>query len=212
MVPVRSMRRGKKESKNMRAFGLTDWQNLPSVIETPKPQAGPGEVLVRVRASSLNGIDLAVAGGMLKGMMEFTFPVVLGKDFAGVVEAVGSGVTRLAMGDPVLGVITHPSLFHTGSFAEYIAVPETSAITRIPDGVDVAQAGALGLAAVAALATVDAVAPTKGETVLVSGATGGVGAFAIQLAAARGADVIATAKPGEDAEFVRGVGAAHAVD
>ena len=187
----------------MRAFAMTGFDEQPAVTEVPTPEVGPGEVLVRVRASSVNGIDLAVAGGMLKGMMEYRFPVVLGKDFAGEVAATGPGVPRFAAGDPVFGVVMDPTGLDTRALAEFVAVP---------DGLDVTQAGALGLAGAAALQAVEAVAPAAGDAVLVSGATGGVGAFAVQLAAARGAAVIATAKPGEDAGFVRDLGAAHVVD
>ena len=196
----------------MRAFVLQDFERQPTVADIPTPEAGPGQVLVRVRAASVNGIDLSIASGRLQGMLEYDFPVVLGKDFAGTVEAVGSGVTGFAAGDRVFGVVSDPSPLSSRSFAEYLAVPAGPNLTRIPEGVDFAAAGVLGLAGTAALQAVDAIAPTAGETVLVSGATGGVGAYAVQLVAARGATVIATAKPGEDAAFVRDLGASHSVD
>jgi NADPH:quinone reductase-like Zn-dependent oxidoreductase len=144
-------------------------------------------------------------------MMEHRFPVVLGKDFAGTVEAVGEGVTRFAVGDRVFGVVTK-SFLGDGGFGEYVTVPEAVGIAKLPDGVDMTAAGALGLAGTAALDALDAAAPRAGETVLVSGATGGVGAFAVQYAAAAGARVITTARPGEEAEFVRGLGAHEVVD
>src|SRR5215216_5405851 len=196
----------------MRAFVLPDFERQPTLADIPTPEAGPGEVLVRVRAASVNGIDLSIASGRLQGMMEYDFPVVLGKDFAGTVEAVGSGVTDFTAGNRVFGVVADPSPLHSRSFAEYVAVPAGANLTRIPEGVDFASAGVLGLAGTAALQAVDAIAPAAGETVLVSGATGGVGAYAVQLVAARGATVIATAKPGEDAAFVRELGAAHSID
>ena len=77
----------------MRAIAVTDYGTPPSLTEVAKPEPGPGEILVRVRASSINGFDGAVAAGMLKGMMEHRFPVVLGKDFAGDVEKLGEGAT-----------------------------------------------------------------------------------------------------------------------
>jgi NADPH:quinone reductase-like Zn-dependent oxidoreductase len=196
----------------MRAFVLPDFEHQPTLADIPTPEAGPGQVLVRVRAASVNGIDLSIASGRLQGMLDYNFPVVLGKDFAGTVEAVGSGVSGFAVGDRVFGVVSDPSPLSSRSFAEYLAVPAGPNLTRIPEGVDVAAAGVLGLAGAAALQAVDAIAPAAGETVLVSGATGGVGAYAVQLVAARGATVIATARPGEDADFVRGLGAAHSVD
>ncbi|CAA9447125.1 MAG: hypothetical protein AVDCRST_MAG28-983 [uncultured Rubrobacteraceae bacterium] len=196
----------------MRAFVLLDFERQPTLADIPTPEAGPGEVLVRMRAASVNGIDLSIASGRLRGMLEYDFPVVLGKDFAGTVEAVGTGATGFAAGDRVFGVVSDPSPLSSRSFAEYLAVPAEPNLTRIPEGVDFAAAGVLGLAGSAALQAVDAVAPAAGEAVLVSGATGGVGAYAVQLTAARGASVIATAKPGDEADFVRDLGASHGVD
>jgi NADPH:quinone reductase-like Zn-dependent oxidoreductase len=197
---------------SMKAFVLQAFDEQPTVADLPTPEPKPGELMVRVRAASVNGIDLGIASGQLQGMLAYDFPVVLGKDFAGTVEAVGSGVTDFAAGDRVFGVVYDPSPLNSRSFAEYLAVPAGPNLTRIPEGVDLSAAGALGLAGTAALQAVDAIAPAAGETVLVSGATGGVGAYAVQLVAARGATVIATAKPGEDADFVRDLGASHSVD
>ena len=196
----------------MKAFVLPVFDAQPTVADIPKPQAEPGDLLVRLRAASVNGIDLSIASGMLKGMMEYDFPVVLGKDFAGTVEEVGEGVTGFAVGDRVFGVVSNPSPLSSRSFAEYLVVPAGPNVTHIPDGVDFAATGVLGLAGAAAIQAVDAIAPISGETVLVSGATGGVGAYAIQLVAARGATVVATAKSGEDTDFVRSLGASHTVD
>src|SRR5215203_5246547 len=196
----------------MKAFVLPDFDRQPTVADLPTPEPGPDQVLVRVRAGSVNGIDLSIASGRLQGMLAYDFPVVLGKDFAGTVEAVGSGVTGFAAGDRVFGVVSDPSPLSSRSFAEYLAVPAGPNLTRIPEGVDVAAAGVLGLAGSAALQAVDAIAPTAGETVLVSGATGGVGAYAVQLVVAWGATVIATSKPGGDVDFVRDLGASHSVD
>jgi NADPH:quinone reductase-like Zn-dependent oxidoreductase len=195
----------------MRAIAVSDYGTLPSLIELPKPEPGRGEVLIRVRASSINGFDGAVAAGMLKGMMEHRFPVVLGKDFAGVVEALGEGASRFAIGDPVSGVVMKPYL-GDGGLGEYLVVGEQYGIARVPEGLDLQTAGALGLAGTAARDSVDAVAPANGELVLISGATGGVGALTLQYALAAGAEVIATARPGAEEEFVRGLGATHAVD
>jgi NADPH2:quinone reductase len=195
----------------MRAFAIADFENRPALLDLPVPEPGPGEALVRVHATSVNGFDVAVASGMLKGMMEHRFPLVLGKDFAGTVESIGAGVSRVAVGDDVFGTVMKPFL-GGGSFAEYVTVPESIGLTRIPEGLDHTTAGALGLAGTAAAMSVEAVAPRKGEYVLISGATGGVGAKAIQLAAARGAELIATARPGREAEFVNSLGAKHTVD
>jgi NADPH:quinone reductase-like Zn-dependent oxidoreductase len=194
----------------MKAVAIDDYGTPPSLHDLPVPEPGEGEVLVRVRASSVNGFDVAVAGGYLKGVMEHHFPVVLGKDFAGTIEGTGPGVQSLRVDDAVFGVVMKAAL-GDGAFGEYVTAPEAF-VARVPDGLDVAVAGALGLAGTAALNAVDAIAPRPGETVLVSGATGGVGAFAVQLAAARGAHVIATAQPGEQEDYLRGLGARDMVD
>jgi NADPH:quinone reductase-like Zn-dependent oxidoreductase len=195
----------------MKAIALESFDSGLKLLELPTPQVGPGEVLVHIRASSVNGFDAAVAAGWLRGMMEHRFPVVLGKDFAGTVEAVGPGASRFAVGDPVFGVVMKPVLCD-GAFAEYVSVSEDFGIAGVPAGLDLAAAGALGLAGTAALLSVEAVSPGAGEAVLISGATGGVGAYAVQLAVARGARVIATARSGEEVSFVRSLGAAYTVD
>jgi NADPH:quinone reductase-like Zn-dependent oxidoreductase len=195
----------------MKAVVTSEQGAKPEVAEVPTPQPCAGEVLVKVQASSVNGFDLSVAAGYVVGMMEHRFPVVLGKDFAGTVEAVGDGVTRFAVGDKVFGVVTKAYL-GDGGFGEYVTVPEAVGIAKLPEGVDVTATGAVGLAGTAAVDALDAAGPQAGETVLISGATGGVGAIAIQYAAAAGAKVIATAKPGEEADFVRGLGAHEVVD
>lgn len=127
----------------MKAFGLTDEQSPAAVIEVPTPEAGPGEVRVRVRASSVNGYDAFVAAGIARGMMEHRYPVVVGKDFAGVIDAVGDGVTRFAVGDEVAGITPPAPHVSDGAYAEYLAelvdyasdVPEAVRAAH-PDGVD----------------------------------------------------------------------------
>ncbi|WP_435213051.1 NADP-dependent oxidoreductase [Streptomyces sp. bgisy034] len=197
----------------MRAVTLDSVPATPAVTEVDAPRPEAGELLVKVAASSVNGFDASTAAGYLQGMMEHRFPLVLGKDFAGTVEAVGESVGGFVVGDAVFGVVTKPFL-GTGSLAQYVTVSTAIGVAPIPTGLAVSDAGALGLAGSAALDSVNAVALTEGETVLVSGATGGVGALAVQLAAARGARVIATARPGEQADFVTGLTGAgvHVVD
>jgi NADPH:quinone reductase-like Zn-dependent oxidoreductase len=188
----------------MRAVTLDAVPASPTVSELPDPHPEAGELLVRVAASSVNGFDAATAAGYLQGMMEHRFPLVLGKDFGGTVVAVGDGVTGFAEGDPVFGVVTKPFL-GTGSLAQYVTVPAAVGVARIPGQLPVEHAGALGLAGTAAMDSVTALSPVSGETVLVSGATGGVGAFAVQFLNARGVSVIATGRAGEEADFVRGL-------
>ncbi|MEV0451171.1 NADP-dependent oxidoreductase [Streptomyces sp. NPDC050600] len=194
----------------MRAVTIEEFGAAPTVNEVAKPVPGPGEILVKVSHSSLNGFDGAVIYGFLKDVLEHKFPVTLGKDFAGTVEAVGEGVGRTA-GQRVFGVVMKP-VVQDGALAEYVVVGEGYGIAAAPEGLDSAHAGALGLAGSAAVGVIDALAPQQGETVLIIGATGGVGAYAVQLAAKTGATVIATAKPGAETEFVKGLGATHVVD
>ena len=197
----------------MRAVALDAVPAAPRVTEVEAPRPGAGEVLVKVAASSVNGFDAATAAGYLQGVMEHQFPLVVGKDFAGTISELGEGVTGFRVGERVFGVVMKPFL-GTGSLGEYVTVPVAVGLARIPDGLPVAEAGALGLAGTAALNAIDAVAPSPGETVLVVGATGGVGAIAVQYAAARGARVIATARPGAEAAFITSLtgGKAELVD
>ncbi|MGI5211853.1 NADP-dependent oxidoreductase [Plantactinospora sp. CA-290183] len=195
----------------MRAVMSESYGATPQLREVLEPSPSAGEVKVRVRASSLNGFDAKLAGGYLEGTVEHQYPIVLGRDFAGTIAEVGRGVSGFMPGEKVFGVVAKPAL-GDGSFGEYVVVPESIGLAPLPAGLDYPAAGVLGLAGVAALAAVDAVAPGHGETVLISGATGGVGHYAVQLAAARGATVIATAEPGPRADQLHALGAAHTVD
>jgi NADPH2:quinone reductase len=194
----------------MKAIATADFGAPATLVEIPAPEPDEGEILVRVTASSINGFDLSVANGHLRGMMEHRFPVVLGKDFAGTVEGTGPGVDDFTEGDTVFGVVMKPEL-GDGPFGERVATPAAFA-AKVPEGVDIATAGTLGLAGTAAHDAVEAVAPQHGDIVLVSGATGGVGVIAVQLLKARGAYVIATASTGEEIAFVRDHGADDVVD
>jgi NADPH:quinone reductase len=195
----------------MRAITLESFDSGPTLQDIPTPQIAPNEVLVRVHASSVNPVDGAIAAGMLKDMVEHEFPVVLGRDFAGVVEQAGSDVSGLSVGDEVFGFVPGmgPTV-HNGSWAELIAVPESVA-TRKPDDIDAASAGAAPLAAITALSALDALRVSEGDTVLIVGANGGVGSFAVQLAADAGATVIAPALP-EDEEYLSELGVSEVLD
>jgi NADPH:quinone reductase len=197
----------------MKGIALSDFGASPELRDDlPAPTPGENEVLVRVRASSVNPVDAAIAGGMLQGMFEHEFPVVLGRDYAGVVEQVGRGVTRYAAGDDVFGFVLHADpTVHDGSWAELIVLPEDMSIGRAPAGVDVAAVGAAPLAGIAAMEALDALEPSSGSTVLIVGATGGVGSLFAQLAADAGATVIAPALP-EDEEYLGGLGVTEISD
>jgi NADPH:quinone reductase-like Zn-dependent oxidoreductase len=191
-------------------LALEGFDRPPSVIQVPAPEPAPGEVLVRVHAASVNAFDSFVAMGMAKAFMPYEFPAVIGQDVAGVVEAVGDGVEGFRNGDRVFGTIGSKGVVHDGTFAE-LATPLAPALALTPAAVDDGQVGSLGVAGTTAMSAVDAIDPSRGATVLIVGATGGVGTIAIQLAAARGANVIATIKPGDE-DVVTGLGAAETVD
>jgi NADPH:quinone reductase len=195
----------------MRAFALTDFESDPRIVDLDVPEPAEGEVRVRVHAASVNGFDLSVASGRLKDMMEHRFPVALGKDFAGVVDAVGPAVNDYQVGDRVFGVVTKPYL-GDGSFAEYVTVATAVGLAKLPDEIDFVEGAALGLAGVAAIQAVDAAELQPGQTVLVAGATGGVGNQAVQLAANAGAQVVATAATEDEQTLVTDLGAAATVD
>lgn len=195
----------------MKVVAFSEFGAAPEVTDIEVPQPAAGEVRVKVHAASVNGFDLSVASGRLEGMMEHRFPVVLGKDFAGVIDAVGEGVENFAVGDRVFGVVTKDFL-GDGSFAEYVTVPVAVGIAKLPESIDFTEAAGLGLAGTAAVDAFDAAAIQQGETVLIAGATGGVGQQAVQLAVKAGAVVIATASSDEEKALVTGLGAAHTVD
>jgi NADPH:quinone reductase-like Zn-dependent oxidoreductase len=196
----------------MKAFGLADENASAAAIEVPTPEPGPGEVRVRVRASSVNGWDVFVMSGHARGSMEHRYPVVGGKDYAGVVDAIGEGVTRFAAGDEVAGICPpEPFLSSRGAFAEFVIVPADAWIEPKPGNLNFERAASVGLAALTALVSVETVHPSEGDVVLVVGATGGVGSYAVQLAARREATVVATGLP-EDEEWIRALGADEVVD
>lgn len=195
----------------MQAVVITDFGAAPEVRELDIPEPVKGEVRVHVHAASVNGFDLAVANGYLKDMMEHRFPVVLGKDFAGTVDALGPDATGFARGDRVFGVVTKAHL-GDGSFAEFVTVPVATGLAKLPETVTFTEGAALGLAGTAALAATDACAPQSGQAVLVVGATGGVGTQVVQLAVKAGAHVIATAHTDLERQLVTEFGAAEVVD
>lgn len=194
----------------MKALALEAFDVPPALIDVPEPVAGPGEVLVRVYASSVNAFDVGVAAGFMKDFMPYEFPAVIGNDVAGTIESVGEGVEGFSVGDRVFGMMGSKGAIHDGSFAE-LATPQAGSMVVAPDGLAETDAGTLAVAGTTAMSAVEATDPSRGARVLIVGATGGVGTFAIQLAALRGAHVIASVRPGDE-DFVIGLGAAETVD
>ena len=194
----------------MRALNVPAVGEHERVSDLPVPTVTAGTVLVRVTAAGLNAVDNFVAIGMLGRRWPRAFPVILGRDAAGVVEAVGPGVTHVQVGDEVVGTVPLATPIQAGTLAEYALMPADSVAAK-PAGLDFVSAAAIPFAGAVATAAVDAVQPRPGQTVLVNGASGGVGSYAIQLAAARGAEVLATGVPG-DADRLRRLGAAMIID
>jgi NADPH:quinone reductase-like Zn-dependent oxidoreductase len=195
----------------MRALHVPSAGAQPELGDLPTPEPTEGTVLVRVAAAGLNPVDNAIAAGMLAQMgMPHEYPLVLGRDAAGVVVALGPGVDSVAVGDEVLGHVLLAPPVSAGTLAEYALLP-AAAVTAKPAGLDFVTAAALPLAGAAAVNAIDAVDPQPGQTVLVNGASGGVGSYAVQLLAARGVTVVATGTPA-DVDRLTGLGAATVVD
>jgi NADPH:quinone reductase-like Zn-dependent oxidoreductase len=157
------------------------------VVEVERPAPGAGRVLVRVRAAGINPGEAAIRSGALREIYPATFPSGQGSDLAGVVEEVGDGVAGIAPGDEVIGFSDERA-----SQAE-LAVVEADHLVARPPRVSWEQAGGLFVVGTTAYASVRAIAPRAGETVVVSGAAGGVGSVAVQLLANAGARVIGLA-------------------
>jgi NADPH:quinone reductase-like Zn-dependent oxidoreductase len=181
------------------AFGGVDQL---TIIDVPKPVPAAGEVVVRVVAAGTNPGEISIREGYLKDRWPKAFPFGQGTDFAGRVDAVGAGVTEFAPGDAVLGWSEDRS-----SQAEYVLSSPERLIPK-PPSLDWYRAGSLQVAGTTALAAVRAVALQPGDVVAVSGAAGGVGSIAVQLARRTGARVIGIASD-ENAAFLQSVGVEH---
>ncbi|ADD43067.1 NADP-dependent oxidoreductase [Stackebrandtia nassauensis] len=175
--------------------------------DVDKPVPGPGQVLVRTEAVALNPLDVKLVLGSVREVFPVTHPFVVGIDVSGTVEAVGPDTIGYAPGDAV----TAMNLGVAGAVAEYTLAQTGPLLTHRPEGVDARSAAALPAAGLTALSLLHHCVPVAGRDVLISGATGGVGSFAVQLFAAAGARVLATGRP-DDTETVLGWGAHHVID
>lgn len=192
---------------NIRALILTEYGG-PSAIKISSieaPTAGKGQVLVRVQAAGVNGLDWKVREGYVRDAFPLQLPTVLGIELAGVVEAVGAGITQLRKGDRVMG-----PRGGLGAYADLVAVDEAN-LTLMPDSLSFLDAAALPVASVAAWQSLNFAGPVQaGQRILIHGAAGGLGGFAVQYAHQAGAVVFATALE-ENADYVRSLGADHVI-
>lgn len=196
----------------MKAVRFHGYAGLPGIRleEVPQPTPASGEILVRVLAAGVNPFDWYAVEGWVNAYVTFTLPAILGRDFSGMVEAIGAGVSRFAPGDAVYG---HVDAGADGSFADYVAVPAARAAPK-PAVISHIEAASLPNVLMAAWnglfspITADLKAT---DTILIHGAAGGIGSLAVQLARYRGARVIGTGSAGNLA-FIERLGADLAVD
>lgn len=178
------------------------------IREVEKPAPGPGQLLVRVRAASVNPLDWKMRKGQLRFLRPARFPLILGFDVAGEVEEVGPEVDAFDPGDAVYSFVDNP---HGGCYAEYVLVSQSAAAPK-PGRLSFEEAASVPLAGLTALQGVlDRGELEKGERLLVNGAAGGVGHFAVQIGRARGAQVVGVAS-GRNQDFLRALGAGRGID
>lgn len=194
----------------MRAVAVKAFRAGPELIEVPKPEPGEGEVLVKVAYAALNPFDWRAADGLLEGRVPHVFPLVMGSDFAGKVDVVGPGDNRFRVGDPVFGQAGRPPV-GTGTYAEYVTMPQDAAIAFVPDGLPLKTAALLPTAGMSAVQLLDAAGVRAGQSMLVIGAAGGVGSYLTQLAADRGSHVLAAVR-GDEEHRMSALGAAVTLD
>ncbi len=175
--------------------------------EVSRPIPGDDEVLVKVHAASVNPVDVATRAGYLQGMIDIKLPHTPGLDLAGVVEAVGADVTSVAVGDQVYA---YSNIARQGAYAEY-AVVSAGEVARKPKTVDFVNAASIPLAGITAWQALKIAGVQQGQTVLIHGAGGGTGSFAVQFAHVQGARVIATAST-DKAAYLKTLGADEVID
>lgn len=193
----------------MRALIATPTETGPTLTDLPTPTPAAGEVLVQVTAATVNPIDALVAAGPARELFGVSENAGLGWDFAGVVDAVGDGVTDFAIGERVAGLNANPSDALRGQ-SEYVAIA-AGALARIPDALGDAEAASAVLNALTAAQIVDMLGPGAGKSLLVTGAGGAVGGYLLVLARNAGWAVTGLARE-SDGEFVTGTGASFATE
>src|SRR5450755_3639329 len=162
-----------RKGEGMRAVTVSKFGQLPRVVEVTTPVAGPGQVLIKLAAASMNPMDAKLASGEWRPA-PVIFPMVLGVDGAGTVEAVGEGTTRFFPGDRVFGQLFIPPIGASGTYAEYVAVTAEAPLASVPDGIDAVLAASAPTAGGTGLSLIEQVEPLDDQIVLVIGASGGV--------------------------------------
>jgi NADPH2:quinone reductase len=194
----------------LRAFVITEFGQPGEVREVPAPEAGPGEVLVRIRAASINPMDAYVVTGGTRAYAETRLPLIPGIDGAGTIESLGGDASGFKVGDEVVLFADTKPFWGEGTFAELVSVP-VAAVAHKPNELAADVAATLPLAGLTALGIADQVDAGPGKVIGTIGATGGVGSWFTQLATLRGATVVALSKP-ENSDYARSLGAADTID
>lgn len=194
----------------MKAVRIHDYGNTDVLAydDAPMPSISPTDVLVRVVGASVNPVDWKIREGYLRQMISYPLPLTLGWDVSGVVEAVGSGVSRFNVGDAVYSL---PDMKRNGTYAEYVAI-RADEVAHKPKTISHIEAASLPLAGLTAWEVLFTVGQlVEKQRVLIHAGSGGVGSLAVQLAKARGAFVIATTS-GRNCAFVKSLGANEVID
>jgi NADPH:quinone reductase len=195
----------------MKAIGVIDFggPDVLTVVDLPRPEAGPGQVRIRVHAATVNPTDTGLRNGSRAELLrDVATPHVPGMDVAGVLDQLGEGAdTELAVGDDVMAIVI-PHSSH-GAYAEYVVLPAES-VTRVPAGADHAQAATLPMNGLTTVQALDLLDLAPGDYLAVTGAAGAVGGYAVQLAKIAGLTVIADASPADE-QLVRELGADYIV-
>ena len=194
----------------MKAAVLTGYDKNGRMLEirdVPVPEMKDNDVLVKIRAAGVNPLDNMIIRGEVKMIVPYSFPLVMGNEFVGMVEKVGRNVKKFQPGDRVYGRM---ELKRIGAFAEYAAVDQ-GAIARVPEYLSNEEAASVPLTALTAMQALALMKPKKGETLFISGGTGSLGAMAIPVAKSYGLTVITNGN-GASEERVRRLGADRFID
>lgn len=189
------------------SFGASDVLKL---VELPIPTPQEGEVLVKIAAASINPVDVKIRKGLLTSRVPAQFPVTPGWDLSGTIVERGHGSRRFEIGDRVMGYIRRPTIQH-GTYAEYITVPECY-LAKAPTSIPLTHAAAVPLASLTSYQALNTIGHLKeGESVVIYGASGGVGSFAVRLAAIKKATIVAIASE-KNHQYLKDLGAHYTID